>query len=593
MGVVYLAEQQALGRKVALKVIAPAYANDLGFRARFERESRLAASIDHPNIVPVYSAGESDGRLYIVMRYVAGVDLRGVMLGEGAFEPARAVRITADVAAALDAAHRAGLVHRDVKPANVLLTVAPEGERAFLTDFGLTKRASSESAITLTGHFVGTLDYIAPEQLEGGTVDARSDVYALGCVLFEMVAGQVPYSGTDVQKMFAHVNKPPPSLAEVRPGVASALDPVIQRAMAKDPADRFSSAGEFARAATDAVGATEQRPLQQTVARDVPPPEPPAPTVEPPAPPPKPPPPTAVTRAAASTPPAPPPKPPAPPPVTAETRATPVSTPEPPRPARAPSRSRAPLVIAAIVVLLGGVAAAVLLAGGGDDEPAPANRAAGQGSDTAGSGAGGPGEDVTGTSGDDRLAGTAGDDVIQAGAGDDRVEGLAGNDQIDGGKGVDNLDAGDGDDVFADSEDDAVDVLNCGPGQDRVSKPDTRDILGGDCEDVGWTARSPEEPYENTISVSPSISGRTVTFQAACKETCEGVIELRTPTSRELLGTGEFELQGGEEGTITAELNSQGETHVQSGVNMRVVLRASHGDPAARVDSGFTTPVGG
>ena len=190
MGVVYRARQVALDRAVALKLVAPELVKEPGFRERFQRESRIAASIDHPNVIPIYHAGEEDGKLYITMRYVEGTDLREMITQRGKLPFAEAARIVSEVAAALDAAHARGLVHRDVKPANVLIDGSG---RAYLTDFGLTKHAGSASGLTKTGMFVGTLDYIAPEQLQGGEVDARVDVYALGCVLYQSLTGVVPF----------------------------------------------------------------------------------------------------------------------------------------------------------------------------------------------------------------------------------------------------------------------------------------------------------------------------------------------------------------------------------------------------------------
>src|ERR687895_1723388 len=193
MGVVYLATDLRLERSVALKVLAEDLARQPGFQRRFVGESKLAASLDHPNVIPIYAAGEHQGVLYIAMRFVPGQDLRTLLREEGRLEPERAARIVAQVASALDAAHTHGLVHRDVKPANVLVTGAGEDEHAYLTDFGLTKRSVSESGLTEGGQWVGTVDYVAPEQLKGDAVDGRADVYALGCVLYEALTGEAPF----------------------------------------------------------------------------------------------------------------------------------------------------------------------------------------------------------------------------------------------------------------------------------------------------------------------------------------------------------------------------------------------------------------
>ena len=193
MGIVYRARQQRPDRLVALKVIAPELAGDDAFRARFERESQLAASIEHPNVIPIYAAEDEGGVLYIAMRYVEGTDLGELVRGYGGLAPARAVRLIAQVAGALDAAHRAGLVHRDVKPANVLVAHPGPDESAYLTDFGLTRSVRSQSGMTRAGMVVGTYDYMAPEQFKGTGVDARTDVYALGCVLYESLTGVLPF----------------------------------------------------------------------------------------------------------------------------------------------------------------------------------------------------------------------------------------------------------------------------------------------------------------------------------------------------------------------------------------------------------------
>jgi serine/threonine protein kinase len=253
MGVVYRAEQRRLERKVALKVLAPELARDPIFRQRFEKESRLAASIDHPHVVPIYEAGESDGLLYIAMRYVEGPDLRRLLRDERRLDPERASQLMSHVAGALDAAHAKGLVHRDVKPANVLIAQVGGNDHCYLGDFGLSKEVASNSALTNTGQWLGTVDYAAPEQFGGGRVDARTDVYALGCILFQLLSGRPPFTGTDAAKMWSHMHHPPPSLADDDPDLARAFDPVVDRALEKDPAARYLSAGDLARAAAAAA----------------------------------------------------------------------------------------------------------------------------------------------------------------------------------------------------------------------------------------------------------------------------------------------------------------------------------------------------
>lgn len=267
MGVVYRATQLRLDRTVALKVITPALANDPSFRDRFDRESTVTASIDHPHVVPVHEANEVDGLLYIVMRYVEGQDLGSVISDSGRLDPARAARLTAQVGAALDAAHLRGMVHRDVKPGNILVSGRPPEEHVYLTDFGLTKQVSSDEGLTKTGEWVGTLDYVAPEQIEGRMVDARTDVYALGCVLYQALTGQVPFQrDSSVAKMFAHINDPAPPITDMVPILPSALDEVVRRAMAKDPADRYPSAGDFGRAAVAAAAGGALAVPERTVA---------------------------------------------------------------------------------------------------------------------------------------------------------------------------------------------------------------------------------------------------------------------------------------------------------------------------------------
>jgi len=257
MGIVYRATELALDRPVAIKFIAADLASDPAFRKRFTAESRTAASLDHPNVIPIYHAGEHEGVLFLVMRYVDGHDLRTQISERGPLEPHRAATIAAQVASALDAAHARGLVHRDVKPANVLLSA---GDHPYLTDFGLTKRALPDADETKTGQLVGTLNYVAPEQVRGEKVDSRTDVYALGCVLFHALAGRVPFpmEGQEA-KLWAHVSEPPPSVSALADGVSSAFDDVIACAMAKQPADRYQSAGEFGRAAVAAAAGETTR----------------------------------------------------------------------------------------------------------------------------------------------------------------------------------------------------------------------------------------------------------------------------------------------------------------------------------------------
>ena len=255
MGVVWEATQIALGRRVAVKVIAPALAGDEEFRERFVREARLTASVHHPNIVDVYDAGEQDGVLYIVMRFVDGVDLRTVLREQAPLEPGRAVRICEQVAGALDAAHRAGLIHRDVTPSNILLSGSGSDEQAALTDFGLVKHLDTEGH-TKTGAWFGTLAYVAPEALRDEPVTGAADTYSLGCVLYRMLTGEVPFPREhDAAVVAAHLSDSPP-LPAATAGVAEQFNAVIGRAMAKDPASRQPSSGELGREARDALAGT-------------------------------------------------------------------------------------------------------------------------------------------------------------------------------------------------------------------------------------------------------------------------------------------------------------------------------------------------
>jgi len=253
MGAVYLAEDTALARKVALKLLSPELAENERFRERFLRESRLAASLDHPHVVPIYQAGEADGVLYIAMRYVEGTDLKALLAREGALEPARALALCEQVAGALDTAHARGLVHRDVKPANVLLD---EAGHAYLADFGLTKQASSISGLTGTGQLVGTVDYVAPEQVKGEPVGGRADEYALACVLYQCLAGEAPFTReSEVATLWAQVHEPAAGVSERRPELSSALDGVLAKGLAKEPSERYGSCTNLVQAARQALAA--------------------------------------------------------------------------------------------------------------------------------------------------------------------------------------------------------------------------------------------------------------------------------------------------------------------------------------------------
>jgi serine/threonine protein kinase len=303
MGEVYRAVQLSLGRRVALKVLAPKLAADDVFRRRFLRESRIAASIDHPSIIPIYETGEDGGLLYIAMRYVDGMDLSTLLRREGRLEPARALAIMAQVASALDAAHARGLVHRDVKPANILLAAGPAGGdgHCYLCDFGLIKEVNAQqaqSALTATDQFVGTIPYVAPEQIEGRDLDGRADVYSLGCVLFHCLTGSVPFERmNDIEVVFAHLREPPPSLSRRAPGLPTAMDAVVARAMAKSSDDRWPTCSALVSAMQAEVRSTspasaisadaETRSMHlPPVAITTPPPPPPAaasPSAAPPA----------------------------------------------------------------------------------------------------------------------------------------------------------------------------------------------------------------------------------------------------------------------------------------------------------------------
>jgi CHASE2 domain-containing sensor protein/predicted Ser/Thr protein kinase len=255
MGVIYRAIQLELERNVALKVIAPELAADEMFRERFKREALIAASIQHTNVVPVYEAGEDHHLLFLAMRFIEGTDLRTLLQRDGRLAPRRAAELIDQIAAALDAAHAGGLVHRDVKPANVLVATEDGRDHAYLTDFGLTKRVDSQTAMTQTGMFVGTVDYVSPEQLRSHDVDRRADIYSLGCIAFELLSGRAPFvRDSEIATMFAHASSPPPSLHELCPDLPGEVDAVIAKAMSKRPEDRYPSAGELARALDQALG---------------------------------------------------------------------------------------------------------------------------------------------------------------------------------------------------------------------------------------------------------------------------------------------------------------------------------------------------
>ncbi|MGZ4799503.1 MAG: serine/threonine-protein kinase [Acidimicrobiia bacterium] len=311
-GDVYLAidTNPQLPRRVALKVLKRELARDQNFRDRFIRESQLAIEIDHhPNIVPVYDAGEEAGTLFIAMRFIPGQNLQELLVANGRLSAARSAEVIGAIASALEVAHSVGIVHRDVKPANILIN--EETDQVYLADLGLTKRVDADSVLTMTGMFMGTLSYVSPEQLDNQNVDARSDIYSLGCVLFECLTGRPPFVGGLDAVIAAHIRQPPPTVTAFRPELGPAIDAVIARAMAKQPHDRYQSANELG-AAT--IAALRDAPtVAPTPASEEPPPwwsQPSTPTPTPPdlVPPPVPPTPTPPATAPPSQP---PPSPPA------------------------------------------------------------------------------------------------------------------------------------------------------------------------------------------------------------------------------------------------------------------------------------------
>jgi len=258
MAVVFRAHDERLDRTVALKILSPALAADEAFRQRFIRESRAAAAVDDPHIIPVFEAGESSGVLFIAMRYVRGGDVRSVLGELGPLPPGRVAEIVSQVASALDAAHGRGLVHRDVKPANILLDARPgmgRPDHVYLSDFGLSKGSLQTTGLTGSGMFLGTLDYIAPEQIEGKPVDGRADEYALACATYELITGTPPFQRDDAMAvMYAQLTEPPPAATTRRPELPTAVDAVFARALAKVVAERYQSCTEFAEALREALG---------------------------------------------------------------------------------------------------------------------------------------------------------------------------------------------------------------------------------------------------------------------------------------------------------------------------------------------------
>ena len=277
MGDVYLARREGETRSVALKLLSIHLAKETRFRERFERESHMATSLEHPHIVPIYATGEVDGVRYIAMRFVDGPTLRDLIDDESPLDVRRVLALLDQIASALDDAHGIGLVHRDIKPGNVLIARSGASEfreHAYLTDFGVSKLAGSESGFTRTGQFVGTSLYAAPEQIKGEPIAGTTDVYALGCVLFECLTGRVPFEkDNEAALLWAQMFEQPVSVASVRPELPAALDAVVARAMAKAPGERFPTCGGLVEAARQALAARPDQaghaPAPATVIRPV------------------------------------------------------------------------------------------------------------------------------------------------------------------------------------------------------------------------------------------------------------------------------------------------------------------------------------
>jgi tRNA A-37 threonylcarbamoyl transferase component Bud32 len=355
MSIVYRARHLSLDRVVALKLLSPQLSEDQAFRERFLRESRMAAALDHPNVIPIFEAGEGDDVFYIAMRFVDGLDLKTLLKREGPLPLDRTSSIISQVASALGAAHAKGLVHRDVKPANILIASGygpEESDHVYLSDFGVVKHSASRP-LTQTGMFVGTAEYASPEQIEGKELDGRADVYALGCVLYECLTGDPAYDkDSEVALMYAHLLEPPPHARDKRPDLPPEVDAVIEKGMAKQRDDRYETPRDLAVALREAAGlatsptsagagvAATQLSAGETV--------------------------LSGAGAGAGAPPAAPPTTTTPPPAQPPTPAEPAPA-APAPPGRGGGRGKLiAAIVAAVVLIGGGVALAIVLAGGDD-----------------------------------------------------------------------------------------------------------------------------------------------------------------------------------------------------------------------------------